>query len=1148
MICTKKTTRFSLAAVTLTTLTACGGSNNTADNTTNSTEHPAFKWTDAGVSNNYLPLGNITNQTPTFSWPAYTDSGSRATEYNFGYQSPNGDGWREYTVAAAGASCSSGDTCTYKPSNHVFSIGDQKVWWVRGSINGTWKEWSSAHVFKVLRTAPPVGNYQPSGDTPTTQPTFKWPRVGSRSSYQLGMESQTGSGWKSFNPSCSTSTCSYTPNAGLSVGDSMTWWVRPAGGAWSDGIDFDITRGSGGGDTQAPTTPTNLRKAGATSTSASLRWNASSDNVAVAGYRIYRNGQQVATATGTSATDSGLSPATAYNYTVRAFDAAGNVSGNSATLRVTTESGSTTIQDISWSPINGATRYEVGMEKQNGTNWQTVVKTPTQLNCQSGTCSTAPHSSFRAGDQVIWWVRAFVNGSWQAWSGSHRTTLTNGGGGGADTQAPTVPASLRQVSVTQTRAVISWNASTDNRAVTGYRIFRNGSQVGTATGTSYTDNGVTAGNTYSYRVSALDAAGNQSAQSSTLSVTTPPTVQQPNVVINEILAGNTVTNMDTDYYKFSDWIELHNTTNQSQNISGFYLSDDAAAPTKWKIPSGTTLAANQYLIIWADKKDIKANELHANFSLSSKGETLTLANTAGTIVDTLTFGKLDTGVSAGKSGSTVVYFVPTPGAQNSTNYSSKKGSKKPSLSQDSGFYSSRVNLQLSQENNAAIYYTTDGSTPTTSSSRYNGTLQIDETTVIKALAVESGKLPSEVVINTYFVGHQTTLPVVSLSMDSKYLFDDTVGIYTVGTNGTPHTSCNNVTANYAQDWDRPVHIEYFDENHTQQFEFGSDIALTGECSRSKTKKSFGFELDGKYGTKSLSYKLFPGKTLGKIKDFKVRTANSGYRIGDELGAQLVEEANLDIDYQAYRGVQMFMNGEYWGVYNIREKKGAESLEANYPNLGKVDIIKAFIVKKGDYTAYGQFNSFLNSHDLATNANYQQALGFFDEASFIDYMAFMIYNGNLDWIDGNMRTWKEQKAGAKWRWMVDDVDWGFLSQIDFAGHGTALASNQFDNLKNSDSTTNMVLLFNGLMTNNTFRGKFKTRFNTLLNTVFTPNFMLPIVNKIDNERKDYMHLEKFAGMPAGDYVASYTDYIENDIRRFVRARTATVRAQLEAAIP
>ena len=87
-----------------------------------------------------------------------------------------------------------------------------------------------------------------------------------------------------------------------------------------------------------------------------------------------------------------------------------------------------------------------------------------------------------------------------------------------------------------------------------------------------------------------------------------------------------------------------------------------------------------------------------------------------------------------------------------------------------------------------------------------------------------------------------------------------------------------------------------------------------------------------------------------------------------------------------------------------------------------------------------------------------------------------------------------------------------------------------------------------MKNNTFRGKFKTRFTTLLDTVFTPSFMLPIVESIHDERKDYMHLEKFAGMPAGDYVASYNDYIENDIRNFVRARTNRVKQQLQRAIP
>jgi hypothetical protein len=245
---------------------------------------------------------------------------------------------------------------------------------------------------------------------------------------------------------------------------------------------------------------------------------------------------------------------------------------------------------------------------------------------------------------------------------------------------------------------------------------------------------------------------------------------------------------------------------------------------------------------------------------------------------------------------------------------------------------------------------------------------------------------------------------------------------------------------------------------------------------------------------------------------------------------------------------MFMNGEYWGIYNIREKKGAEYLESNDANLGKVDIVKVFKVKSGDAVEHYKFNYFLENANLANNAEYLQALGMFDEKGFIDYMAFMIYNGNLDWIGGNHRYWREKKAGAKWRWMADDIDWGFLSQIDFAGNGTAVESNQFENLRTSGSSTNLVMLYNGLMKNSTFRAKFKARFNTLLNTVFTPAFMLPIVNQIDNERKDYKHLEKFAGMPASDYLASYNDYIENDIRHFVRQRTELVKQQLRQAIP
>ncbi|MEE9445170.1 MAG: hypothetical protein V3V19_05850, partial [Cocleimonas sp.] len=612
------------------TLAACGGNQESSSNTTKgSIDRPIFKWTDAGVSNNYLPLGNIVDSTPTFTWPAYTDSGSRATEYNFGHQTPGGGSWKEYTVSASVAGCTTGSTCRFTPSNHTFNVGDQKAWWVRGKISGQWKEWSSSHVFKIVTTAPPTGGaYQPVGVTPTTNPVFKWPRVGSNSNYQIGIETQAATGWKTFNASCTTNVCSSTPNYGLSVGDRMTWWVRPAGGAWSDRNDFTVT-GTGGGDTQAPTIPASLRKTNATSSTASMQWNASTDNVAVAGYRVYRNGQQVGTSSSTNFSDTGLQSSRAYIYTVRAFDATNNVSGVSNSLSITTDAGGSTTGTIDKRVSAGsddAEEFSTGYMYLNSSDLEltfdslnqqvgvrftgitiprnsTINRAYIQFKVDEASSGNVPltikaHSSNNAATftgsrrnisnrpttaATVSWSPAVWNTVGQA-GGNQRTPdlksvvqeitsrsgWNNGnaiafiissnslgkrvaeafegdrsgapllhieytaGNGGGDTQAPTVPASLRKVTATTSSVAIRWNASSDNVAVTGYRVYRNGTQIGTVTGTSFSDNSVIAATTYAYTVRAFDAANNVSPVSNSLSVTTPNAAdtQAPTVPAN----------------------------------------------------------------------------------------------------------------------------------------------------------------------------------------------------------------------------------------------------------------------------------------------------------------------------------------------------------------------------------------------------------------------------------------------------------------------------------------------------------------------------------------------------------------------------------------------------------------------------------------
>jgi len=381
------------------------------------------------------------------------------------------------------------------------------------------------------------------------------------------------------------------------------------------------------------------------------------------------------------------------------------------------------------------------------------------------------------------------------------------------------------------------------------------------------------------------------------------------------------------------------------------------------------------------------------------------------------------------------------------------------------------------------------------------------------------------------------LPIVSLSTDKKYLFDDTVGIYVEGTNGVPLYQCKaseTENKNYAQEWERPMYIEYFDKTHAEQFSFGLDVSISWQCSRHIPKKSFKFELDSKYGVKKLEYKLYPTKDINVLKDFKLKPGHRGFEIGEILTTALIEDGNLSVDYQAYRAVQMFMNGDYWGVYNLREAKGTDYLKSNYPEIDddSIDIIKInYDVKAGDMTAYRTLGGYIREHDLSKDADYQEILTMVDKDSFIDYMSIMIYSGNDDWIYSNNRCWREQKDDAKWRWMIDDVDRGFQEVV--------IGRDNFDSATKSGLL--MTDLFIALLKNSTFKSEFKSRFDTLLSTTFSPTNVELLVDKIVNEKEGYMDLEKSRW---GIDLAKFQDY-ETKLRLFIAQRSAVVKTQLDA---
>ncbi len=617
---------------------------------------------------------------------------------------------------------------------------------------------------------------------------------------------------------------------------------------------------------------------------------------------------------------------------------------------------------------------------------------------------------------------------------------------------------------------------------------------------------------YTIIYSVRDAAGNEANTSRIVSVENIPVAK--NTHVNEVLASNAYTNLDPDVSKFSDWIELYNGENHMVDVGGFYLSDKEAEPTKWQIPTNTRIPAHGYLLIWADEKE-GTKAIHADFKLSAKGEAVIFSDRGGNEIDKIVFPKQTADISCALDGNnSIVYMTPTPAAENATIHVTQNRSDEPLLSVTAP-------VTITATGASTIYYTTDGSMPTTHSSRYSGAINISETKVIRASALENGKFLSKPVSKTYFsTTHTSTLPIVSLATDEKYLFDSSIGIHT----------------NYEKEWKRPVHIEYFDKDHSEKFATSLEFAISGQSSRAHPKKSFEFEFDKDYGMKSLestSYQLYLSKNLAKIKDFKIRSGNHGYGIGDLLAGVIVKDGNLSVDYQAYRTVEMFMNGEYWGVYNIREKKGVDYLVSNYPALNedKLDLIN----NNGSFAKHGDYTDYAILRDLARDyTHYNEVLALIDETSFIDYMCVMIYSGNRDWIWANSRAWKEDIVSPKWRWMLDDVDEGFDKN--------AINNNNFTMLQLPTHRSALANTFITLMKNATFKAKFDARFTALLDTLFSSATMQTRIDKIIDERKDEITKGRW-----GISQSTFDDYVSG-LRDFATQRAAIVKTQLEAFIP
>ncbi len=504
------------------------------------------------------------------------------------------------------------------------------------------------------------------------------------------------------------------------------------------------------------------------------------------------------------------------------------------------------------------------------------------------------------------------------------------------------------------------------------------------------------------------------------------------VRINEVMQSN-VGGVVDDLNEFPDsWVELYNDGESAVDLDGYSVSKKKNFAKSYRLPA-VQLQPHAYLLVYCDKEAV---DLHTDFRLTTdKPSCLFLFRTDGTVADSVGLpAMLAPNVPYCRlpdaSGVWTYCKQPTPGAANKgMGINSLVG--RPLFSVAGGIkeeaFELRLELPAGAAKHAYICYTTDGSEPTSKSLRYSQPLSVGQTTVVRAktFSPEEGDSPTET--HSYlFLNRRQTLPVVSLVTDSAYFYDNELGICTKGTYGTTHpNSVPEVTvfgrANYYYGWSRPVNVEYFPVGAgAAAVNQLAETKVSGKAGRRKPMKSLVLKTGKRFGKSRFDYPFFEDKSWQE--EFKsVALRNSGqdafYTYFRDAFAQLSFARHTSIDYQSYQPVVLFLNGNYMGLRNLRERSNDDYLKANYPDLGDFDLIEGFggTVKSGDSTAFCHFREVYTD----SASTYAQLDSLMDIDEFLDYFILYVLYCNTDFPGNNVLMWKTPQT--KWRWLAKDFD-------------------------------------------------------------------------------------------------------------------------------
>jgi len=639
------------------------------------------------------------------------------------------------------------------------------------------------------------------------------------------------------------------------------------------------------------------------------------------------------------------------------------------------------------------------------------------------------------------------------------------------------------------------------------------------------------------------------------------------VVVNEYSVSNLAGYLD-NYNSEEDWIELYNTSGSSVNIGGYYLSDKPSNPTKWEIPAGTIISANGYLVFWCSGRDeASGGNYHTNFKLKQTKNTpehVVFADTNGTIIDDLEIQKTQLEHAMGRSpnGSSdwKIFTNPTKGSSN-TGISYLSYALTPEMNLGAGFYSGSQSVEISStEPNSTIHYTLNGNLPNNGSTEYTGVLSLESTKVVKAIVVSNNPeiLPSFISFNTYFINESHSLPVLSTSADAL----------TTLLNGNqslkPHGT-----------------IEYFDIDGNRKDAGYGEYNKHGQDSWQFPQRSFDYIARDEMGYHdAINDKLLEYSERESFQRIIIRASGDDNYPGIDSSAhtrdifiqKLANKNNLNVDLRRGERCVVYANGQFWGVYSIREKVSDSDYTDFYYDQDKYNI-QYLMNWGGTWAQYGgqdafddwdEIHDFALSNDLSNQVNYQHVADEIDVTSLTDYILINSFVVCTDWINWNTSWWRgidPSGSHQKWGYVLWDEDATFNHYINYTGvpDDTAEADPCYPEGITADPEQHIVLL-NKLLENEEFRQYYITRYMDLMNTTFQEEEMIGVLEGIENSITPDMpqHIDRWGGsmnewqdnvQKVKDFITDRIDYIPgglNDCYNLTGPYDITLNVEPEGA--